>query len=60
MNIAFAGTAAILWLVQKSYYRYRNAQNIRRWSDLSEADREREFNEAEKKGNRSVTFHFTT
>ena len=60
VNIAFAGAATILWLVQKTYYRQRNAKNSKRWADLSEAEREREENEAEQKGNRSVTFHFTT
>ncbi|KIP07206.1 hypothetical protein PHLGIDRAFT_13341 [Phlebiopsis gigantea 11061_1 CR5-6] len=60
VNIAFAGTATILWLLQKTYYKRRNAQNARAWAAMSDAEREREEQEAEKKGNRSVTFKFTT
>ena len=62
MNIAFAGAATVLWLLQKLYYRRRNAQNARAWAAMSDGEREREEQEAEAegKGNRSVTFRFTT
>lgn len=60
VNIVFAGAAAVLWVVQKMYYRNRNAKNARLWAAMSDAEREREEQEAEKKGNRSVTFRFTT
>ncbi|THG98855.1 hypothetical protein EW145_g7359 [Phellinidium pouzarii] len=60
INIVFAGTATVLWVVQKYYYKYRNARNAKRFAALSDAEREREELEMEQKGNRSVTFHFTT
>ncbi|KAI5119273.1 hypothetical protein M0805_008054 [Coniferiporia weirii] len=60
INIVFAGTATVLWIVQKLYYKYRNEKNARRFAALSDADREREDLEAEQKGNRSMTFRFTT
>lgn len=49
-----------MWIAQKYYYKYRNAKNARLWAAMSEEERERELAEAEKKGNRSVTFRFTT
>lgn len=60
INIVFAGTATILWFVQKFYYKYRNAKNARQWAVMTEQQRHEEENLAEEKGNRSVTFRFTT
>ncbi|PAV15653.1 MFS general substrate transporter [Pyrrhoderma noxium] len=60
INIVFAGVATLLWIIQKLYYKYRNAKNAKRWASLSESEREQELLEAESKGNRSVTFRFTT
>ncbi|KAI5121462.1 hypothetical protein M0805_003919 [Coniferiporia weirii] len=60
VNIVFAGTAVLLWIAQKSYYKYRNARNAKRLAELSDAERELEELDAERKGNRSVTFRFTT
>ena len=60
VNIAFAGAATVLWLLQKLYYRRRNAQNARAWAAMADGEREREEQEAEGRGNRSVTFRFTT
>ena len=60
MNIAFAGLATAMWVAQKAYYKFRNATNMRRWAGMDAAARERELAEAEKKGNRSATFRFTT
>ena len=59
INIIFAGTATVLWLVQKVYYKYQNAKNARRWAVLTDGEKEVEETQAEEKGNRSVTFHFT-
>lgn len=49
----------MLWLVQKAYYKYRNAKNARRWAALTDQEKEAEELQAEEKGNRSVTYHFT-
>ena len=49
-----------MWIAQKYYYKYRNAKNARLWAAMPEEERERELAEAEKKGNRSLTFRFTT
>lgn len=59
INIVFAGIATVLWLVQKAYYKYRNAKNARRWAALTDQEKEAEELQAEGKGNRSVTYHFT-
>ncbi|KAL5478948.1 hypothetical protein ACEPAI_2235 [Sanghuangporus weigelae] len=60
INIIFAGAATVLWAVMKFYYKYRNARNSRQLAKMSESQREQEELEAESKGNRSVTFRFTT
>ncbi|EJD04829.1 MFS general substrate transporter [Fomitiporia mediterranea MF3/22] len=60
INIVFSGLGVLLFLAMKLYYSYQNAQNARRWAAMSEEEREKEELEAEKKGNRSVTFRFTT
>ncbi|KAE9390372.1 MFS general substrate transporter [Gymnopus androsaceus JB14] len=60
INIVFAGTAVCLWFIQKYYYKYRNHRNAQAYAKLSEAEKRQEDMEAEAKGNRSLTFRFTT
>ncbi|KAK0434188.1 MFS general substrate transporter, partial [Armillaria borealis] len=60
INICFAGVALILWFVQKYYYRYRSARNARLYADLSEQEKAEENDRAEERGNRGLTFRFTT
>ncbi|KAK6985143.1 hypothetical protein R3P38DRAFT_3102073 [Favolaschia claudopus] len=60
INIAFAGSATIMWVVQKYYYRRLNRKNGCAYATLNEEAKAREDREAEKKGNRSLTFRFTT
>ncbi|KAJ6626031.1 MFS general substrate transporter [Mycena sp. CBHHK59/15] len=60
INIAFAGLATILWVVQKFYYRHLNRENARKYAALSDEERCAEDREAERRGNRSLTFRFTT
>ncbi|KAJ7094329.1 MFS general substrate transporter [Mycena epipterygia] len=60
INIAFAGFTTILWIVQKYYYRHLNRTNERKYAALSEQEKREEDSQAEKKGNRSLTFRFTT
>ncbi|KAJ7784258.1 MFS general substrate transporter [Mycena metata] len=60
INIAFAGFTTILWVVQKYYYRHLNKQNAIKYAALTEQEKFEEDSQAEKKGNRSLTFRFTT
>ncbi|KAH8114965.1 MFS general substrate transporter [Phellopilus nigrolimitatus] len=60
INIVFAGVATILWIVQTVYYKHLNARNASRLSSLSGEEREQEELHADEKGNRSVTFRYTT
>ncbi|KAH8114967.1 major facilitator superfamily domain-containing protein [Phellopilus nigrolimitatus] len=60
INIVFSGVALVLWAVLKFYYKYLNVRNAKRLSALSEDELKQEELEAEKKGNRSATFVFTT
>ena len=60
INICFAGTAVLLWLNQKRYYRARNARNAKRLAEMSDLEIERERLRADELGNRSVLFKFTT
>ncbi|KAF5363112.1 hypothetical protein D9757_011724 [Collybiopsis confluens] len=39
INIVFAGCAVCLWLIQKSYYKYRNRRNGERYAKLSENEK---------------------
>lgn len=59
-NIMFAGTAVVLWIVQKYMYRYRNAVRARKLEVMTEAERREEKDRKEEKGNDSVIFKFTT
>lgn len=60
INIAFAGTAVILWFVQKFYYKHLNSRNARKWTALNEDEKRTVEGDQEKDGNRSVTFRYTT
>ncbi|PBK88162.1 MFS general substrate transporter [Armillaria gallica] len=60
INICFAGVAVILWFVQKYYYRYRNTLNVRLYAELTEQEKAEETDKAEERGNRGLTFRFTT
>ncbi|KAK0457029.1 MFS general substrate transporter [Desarmillaria tabescens] len=60
INICFAGVALILWFIQKYYYRYRNARNATLYAELSEHEKVEENDGAEERGNRGLTFRFTT
>ncbi|KAJ7919581.1 MFS general substrate transporter [Mycena leptocephala] len=60
INIAFAGFATIMWVVQKYYYRHLNEKHERAYAASSEQERLEEDSQAEKKGNRSLTFRYTT
>jgi len=60
INIAFAGFTTILWVVQKYYYRRLNASNARKYAALTEQEKREEDSQADKKGNRSLTFKYTT
>ncbi|TFK68769.1 MFS general substrate transporter [Pluteus cervinus] len=60
INIAIAGTTFILWIIQKLYYQYCNARNAERFTALTEEEKEREENLKDQKGNRSLTYRFTT
>ncbi|KAJ7271247.1 MFS general substrate transporter [Mycena rebaudengoi] len=60
INIAFAAFTTILWVVQKYYYRHLNRRNARKYAELTDQQKLEEDREAEAKGNRSLTFRFTT
>jgi len=60
INIAFAGFTTIMWVVQKYYYRHLNRKNERAYAALSEQEKSEEDSQAEKKGNRSLRFRYTT
>ncbi|KAF7335238.1 MFS general substrate transporter [Mycena sanguinolenta] len=60
INIAFAGFTTIMWVVQKYYYRHLNKKREHEYAALSESEKLEEDSQAEKKGNRSLTFRFTT
>ncbi|KAJ7265347.1 MFS general substrate transporter [Mycena haematopus] len=60
INIAFAGFTTIMWVVQKYYYRHLNRKREREYAALNESEKLEEDRQAEKKGNRSLTFRFTT
>ncbi|KAJ7461924.1 MFS general substrate transporter [Mycena latifolia] len=60
INIAFAGFTTILWVVQKYYYRRLNRRNELKYAALSEQEKVQEDRDAERKGNRSLTFRYTT
>ncbi|KAH9476933.1 putative transporter [Psilocybe cubensis] len=60
INIGFAGTAFLLWFIQKGLYQYRNARNAAKLRALSEADLAREEELRVSKGNTSPLFKFTT
>lgn len=60
INIGFAGTAFVLWFVQKYTYKYRNTRNRARYAALMEEDKRKEEAMKEEKGNRSLLFEFTT
>ncbi|KAF8970652.1 major facilitator superfamily domain-containing protein [Flammula alnicola] len=60
INIAFAGTAFVLWFAQKHAYLFRNAQNDAKITQLSETEFAEEGQLREAKGNRSPLFRFTT
>ncbi|KAJ7181574.1 MFS general substrate transporter [Mycena crocata] len=60
INIAFAGFATILWVVQKYYYRSLNRGKERKYAALSEEEKREEDDQAEAKGNRSLRFRYTT
>ncbi|KAJ6532254.1 MFS general substrate transporter [Mycena vulgaris] len=60
INIAFAAFTTILWVVQKYYYRRLNRRNERKYAALNEQEKREEDSQAEKKGNRSLTFRYTT
>ncbi|KAJ7668129.1 MFS general substrate transporter [Mycena rosella] len=60
INIAFAGFTTILWVVQKYYYRHLNRRNEREYAALNEQEKLEEDSQAAKKGNRSLTFKYTT
>ena len=50
VNIAFAAFATLMWIMQKSYYKYRNAKNARLWAAMSKEEREREQDPGELRG----------
>ncbi|KAJ7682018.1 MFS general substrate transporter [Mycena polygramma] len=60
INIAFAGFTTIMWVVQKYYYRHLNRKREREYAALTESEKLEEDSEADKKGNRSLRFRFTT
>ncbi|KAJ7724742.1 MFS general substrate transporter [Mycena maculata] len=60
INIAFAGFTMIYWIVQKYYYRHLNREHKRKYAELSEQEKLEEDSQAEKKGNKSLTFIYTT
>ncbi|KAI5121464.1 hypothetical protein M0805_003921 [Coniferiporia weirii] len=60
INIAFSAVALALWVVLKFYYKHLNARNAKLLAAMSDEEREKELLLAEKKGNRSVFFKFTT
>jgi hypothetical protein len=47
-------------VVQKYYYRHLNRKNERAYAALSEQEKSEEDSQAEKKGNRSLRFRYTT
>ena len=49
INIIFAGTATVLWFVQKAYYKYLNARNERKWAQLSDQEKEEELKQVDQK-----------
>ncbi|KAJ7064429.1 MFS general substrate transporter [Mycena belliarum] len=60
INIALAGFTTILWVVQKYYYRHLNEKHERRYAAMTEQEKLREDWQAPSKGNRSLTFTYTT
>ncbi|KAJ6529026.1 MFS general substrate transporter [Mycena vulgaris] len=60
INIAVAGFTTLLWMAQKYYYRRRNLENARRYAVLSAEAQQQEDGAAEKRGNRGLTFRYTT
>ena len=42
INIVFAGTATLLWIVLKSHYKFRNARNARRLAKMTDVQRKEE------------------
>lgn len=51
---------AAIRVVQKYYYRRLNEKHERAYAASSEQERLEEDSQAEKKGNRSLTFRYTT
>ncbi|KAF9562851.1 MFS general substrate transporter [Agrocybe pediades] len=60
VNIAFAGTAFVLWFIQKNIYTSRNSRNASRRAKLTETQLELEETLREERGNESPLFTFTT
>ncbi|KIK66417.1 hypothetical protein GYMLUDRAFT_193056 [Collybiopsis luxurians FD-317 M1] len=60
INIVFAGIALCLWFVQKSYYKLLNHQKAEVYSKMSDVEKKQEDLTTEAKGNKSLTFRFTT
>lgn len=60
MNVVLSGFTVLLWIAQKNYYKYRNSQNAKRWAGMDEVERHQEEVLAEKLGNKSVTYQFST
>lgn len=49
-----------MFIFLKWYYAHLNLRNERRWAEMTEEERALEERLAESKGNKSVTFRFTT
>jgi hypothetical protein len=52
--------AIAIRVVQKYYYRHLNKKHERAYAASSQQERLEEDSQAEKKGNRSLTFRYTT
>lgn len=60
VNVVLSGVALLLWIAQKSYYKYKNTQREKKWAMLDENERRAEELQAEKLGNRSITYRYST
>ncbi|KAF8591628.1 MFS general substrate transporter [Ramaria rubella] len=59
INIVFSAVVVVQWLQLKYYYKRQNKLRAARWNTLSDEQKRQEEHDADRLGNRSVTFCFT-
>ncbi|KAJ7485714.1 MFS general substrate transporter [Mycena latifolia] len=60
INIVFSAVSIILWMAQKYHYRRLNKRHELQYAALSEQQKLEEDSHAERRGNKSLKFRFTT